>query len=368
MTLESSLAALAGLRHRLDVEGPSETLLAAVREQVEALPADAPEICRAFGAQVLKGVESAPRARRRPVVEIEPGEIPVPGEDVVAVGPEELEGEEVQLDRGRAAAAPSAPTPISQAYDREVQAIANLGVRLPLRAPAVNIPGHVTPLPETHGLVHGGVIQAHGFRLVVKAFRFQETRKEGLSYRQVSAVAGVCDRIDDDGKRSTWSTAQRLKQWYASTSAVLPAPPYALIPGGSHGFYRPAYLMRWLLSNGLKGPTTPLQDDGLPDPLFYTGKVLRVGTASRYSHSAFREAPPPATSLENALFISNAGGNSGFLIDTPYVSVFSLGPDTSSVIVTLPRVFREATTDQNGTITHFVREANPGWEARLFSA
>ncbi len=365
-TIEDHLAELAELRHRLDVEGHNEALAASVREAVESLPPDAPEVYRAFGAEVLRSVEAARgRRSRRPIVQAEPGKLPGPGEAATVIGPD---GEEAQPGpRSLAAAASASTNALSQAYDREVQAIAGLGVRFPQRAPVVEeVPGHVTRLPEAHGLVHGGIVQARGFRLVVKAYRFFEHTKASTTLsRHVEVVAGVCDRFDDSGKlAATWSTAERLEPWYASTSAALPAPPCVPASGGLHGFYRPASLLARFLNKEPK--LRPLEDDGLPDPLFYTGKVLRDGKRSTYSLTGFREAPFPATSLENALFTADARSSAGFVIDTPYVSVFSLGPGSPAVIVTLPRVFRDATIDSRGAVSQLQRSA--GWEVRLFSA
>ncbi len=300
---ESSLAEmarLAGLRHRLDMEGYSEALAASVRETVESLPPDLPEVCRAYGAEVLRSVEaSRGQGSRWPSMQVEPEELSGPGEEAM----------------GFAAAG----------SDHKVVFTPGLDLRFPLPAPRVEVPGHVTALPETHGLVHGGVIQARGFRLVVKAFPFYEIKQESSSlYRFVAVAAGVCDRFDGSGKLvSTWSTAERLGSRYASTAVALPPPPLATIPGGIQGFFR------------------------------FRGRGIR-------SWDRWKRLKRERDKL-------GIRSSSSFVIDTPYVSVFSLGPDSSAVIVSLPRVFRDATVGKdNKTVYRFERKES--WEVRLFSA
>lgn len=242
---------------------------------------------------------------------------------------------------------------------------------LPWRHRQAAIPGIVEPLQDDcNGLVHGGVILARDFRLVVKAYHHGQCTVKRARRRTVDVVAGVCEKQDFDGRvLETWTTAPKLGDRYASASVKLTRPHE--LPSGIlenfETFYLPSSSRISAFRKFLGQPTEPVTDDGLPDPLYYLGR-LRKKTQVGASASGFLRAPAPANAIENPYFQVTPAEPGLFAIDSPFVTVFVPGPRAENVLVSMVSCFREATLVGSGSRTRLKRfEREKTWEVRLFS-
>lgn len=362
--IERALAGLMALKQRWVLEGGPNALAEELDRRAGELGVTSPDTVRAFA----DGLRSAVR---RPAPVLAPGGVPAPPPDppeVTAAG-----GVEAAVS---VAAQPALPhlAQLAKLYQAEVDLFKKKYPRLPVRNSGADRPGHVRVFTEHGGLVHGGEVRAANFRLVCKAYRFFEhsTTRQGVRHTEV--VAGVCEQFAPDGRLlATWSTAERLQPRFASTTVALPATA-SVSTGTGFGYAHSGFYMsaRRALDSMAPNPSVPGTDDGVPDPFLYTGRTIAYGKKNRLRYglrSGFAIPPAPEVSVENPLFLGAAGEASpGFVFNTPYLSVCSLGPDTQDVVVAVLSAYRTAAFGPDPRVTRPAEFArNPGeWHIRLF--
>lgn len=268
-------------------------------------------------------------------------------------------------------------------------ALSSAAHQLPARNSGTTSAKHVQLFTQNNGLIHGGIITIGSNKLVCRAFRYFKRKAALAASSYIEVVAGVCEQIDGNGRVvQKWTTAERLPEMYQSTSQSLPT--YACRDdhnlGEGEGFYHSVQYasaltqalkdLRKKATNGKKTFTLApieLPDDGQPDPAYYQGQFKAIGQSqlpfSRLfailGHH-FSTPPGPDTAVENALYNNRPIGTKGYVINTPYISVFSLGPSVPVVIVSMIGVYREAVLHFQGTpiMKRFERKA--GWSVRSF--
>lgn len=245
--------------------------------------------------------------------------------------------------------------------------------QLPVRNAGSTTAKHVQLFTQSNGLVHGGVISIGSSRLVCRAFRFYRSGNN----HNLDVVAGVCEQMDASGKVvQRWTTAERLTDMYQNTSQPLPA--YACrYDGGSttgwmgfaggqtEGFYHGERFATELM-NAIRALTKPnllrprATKGGLPFEVPDTGPHRDY-----YLKTSFSTPPGPDTAVENALYDKLPTASAGYVINTPYLSVFSPSPLLPIVIVSMVGVYREAWMNASQSVTRFERKA--GWTVRSFT-
>lgn len=400
-TVEGALSELLALRDRWQRGGRTRSLAKAVQQKAREL-GSLSGLAASFSDEIAAAVErpEIPGPRTR-IPERVGGVIEVDGEiDGLA---SMLAGDTPSAASPAALAASSELAPMAakkkKTIDfgallaRESRAVMGELDRLPVRNQGQSNPGHVELFDQHDGLIHGGVVQARGFRVVCKAFRSFHCHSHKKVHRATDVVAGVCEQIADGDKRigAPWSTAKRLQDRYASTAVKLPKGACRVkigpgnlwrgIPVEISGFYRNSSWPRDLQAGFEAAAGKPVRrnppgtpsgfvesDDGLPNAVLYAGKVVDAGKKSLSFASGFLRNPPPAESIENALYATLPEPAPGFVINTPYLSVFSPGPDSPSVLVAMVGAYREARligVSPKFRITDFEREAQ--WHVKIFS-
>lgn len=234
------------------------------------------------------------------------------------------------------------------------------GQKLPLRFSGNDIPGHVVTAKEHDGLVHGGVITTHSYTLTCRAYISLEYQSKDM----VAVVAGICrQKRPDGGVMGSWCTAQRLERYYTDPTFRLPAGAFISNAQGSHyhGFYIP---LRWFVTGALArldGTKIVIyEDSGVPlHPYIYN-------PPSHFNPSChmFMQSPTHESAIENALYMGeHIESSPGFVIDSPYIKVFSPGPDSPRTIVSMVGAHRELHSSRNHL--EYKREAR--WYVKTFT-
>jgi hypothetical protein len=184
-----------------------------------------------------------------------------------------------------------------------------------------------------------------------------------------AVVAGVCEQKDKSGNViSRWSTAERLQEYYSSTSIPLPT-----FPGRwdlSSGIFRGYYFNKWYYSNECfiemkkqmkNGHCCILEspDDGIPGNIPYNPPA---NYNANFHH--FMRPPTYKTAVENALCDQPAYCSDGFPLCTPYIKVFSPGPNFQKVIVSMIGAFREIRISGRPPQVRYERKAE--WYVKTF--
>ncbi|MEL6345300.1 MAG: hypothetical protein AAFV53_19495 [Myxococcota bacterium] len=390
--LEPLLTALHDARRALHAQGKAAEPL--VQETISALPRNAPALLHAFGNVLSKQATTASPVRARFVPR------PPPPPDEAHQEFEDLSELTVSSPTRKARSSQVFRRPrFSKAWlakhNQTLRAVRSLGQPLPIRDPGPPDLPWVKPLPETYrGLVHGGIVQGRGFYVIVRAFRsFEHLHLPGAKRQQVEQVAGVCEiRRDDHSLIQRFSSEFSLHTQYESAHVPLTQNAMEIKePRLKHlqGFYIPTSMVRSATIRykvHLRPQTLGIDyepcDDGLPEPLHYIPVCVDLERQSRISWPSCFSAipaqhghdpdPGPEGSLEHALHIPSHAPMPGFVIDTPYVSVFAPGPDATSMIVSLVGVAREATvhvgrkTPRHGRIASFTRRER--WVVQMVGA
>lgn len=240
---------------------------------------------------------------------------------------------------------------------------------LPVRNCCTDIPGHITCFREHNGLIHGGIRHASGYTLTCRAFRLEYTHTGDKVERNhvVAIVAGVCEQKDGSGKtRFVWSTAQRLKNYYSSTSAELPTSSFRFIRAGEFiGHYAP---LMWPLevAQAKFRPGTEVKDSG--QPALTPGISLRIISFGGSPNMNMWANPPHYnTAVENVLYNHKPGCTDGFPICTPYITVFAPDPQIKETIVSMVGAFREQYSKGYLPAPHYSYKRNAEWYCKTFS-
>ena len=219
---------------------------------------------------------------------------------------------------------------------------------LPIRNRCTDIPGHVTCFKEHNGLIHGGVVHAPDYLLRCKAYSFLHIRPTtGNSQTHTVVVAGVCDQKSPSGQViNTWSIAERLKEYYSSTSISLPTTCFKWnrTTYTSVGHYMP--------ENTRPGESP---DSGSPRRSYYDPP----DNPSRL----YQQAPSYENAVENALYTKRPICSEGFPICTPYIKVFHPDPNVKETIVFLMGAYREVWYNLGGSAKH---ERKAQWYCKTF--
>ena len=369
--LDSALSELVQLKWTWEYEDRSAQTTRRIEEltrQLESQGAGVYADCAVLLRKSMAGARPLSRmmlAKRKPPNPDAETATPLsPVEELVAALP-------VDFDKVQESDVPSLLARASQAPASTESTALEAPVRLPVRNATATDASHVRLFTEYGGLVHGGVISIGKSRLVCRAFSyFRHTSDRPLlgpgQTQRVHVVAGVCEQFDPAGKVvQRWSTAEKLQDVYQSTSQALPDQAWRVrnLLGTGEGFYEAPLtpdatrnLFKTIQGSGY----APIADSGTPNAKLYSGSDF------------FGVSPGPDSALENALYRGQGSASSGWVINTPYLSVFSPSPQLSTVIVAMVGVYREASWTTRGKpfkklttrMDRFTRKAQ--WSVRSF--
>jgi hypothetical protein len=338
--IDLALAELADLEWHWQHEGRPFRLKNQIAELAGRLMAELPEEYRPYPKSIMEGVsgQSTAASLDPSPVESQPSTTdrasPLAEAEAFLTAMPEMWNElpEPVLEQLRAAPAQSEAPP--------EQSLTMAAGQLPARNSGTTA-RHVQLFTQNNGLIHGGTIRIGSGALVCRAFRFFNW--EGLTRTDV--VAGVCEQMDASGKVvQRWTTADRLKEMYQSATQPLPGFAASTTPAGkTHGFYvseqhikNVALAVNKTLKTKKPFPPVETPDNGTPATTIYQGRAdTLLGVMNPFSIP-----PGPDTAVENALFSTQPGATGGFIVKTPYLSVFSPTPQLPVVIVSMVTVSR----------------------------
>lgn len=237
---------------------------------------------------------------------------------------------------------------------------------LPVRNCCNDIPGHIECFKENNGLIHGGIVHTPSYTLVCRAFRFFVWKNLGkFDDLSTDVVAGICEQKDRSGNLiNRWSTAERLQEYYSSTSIPLPAfaEQYDMNNLIFRGYYYPQRFIKDVFEQGRQGRrVVESPDDGIP----IQGFIYNPPPNFNPAFHQFMRPPTYETAVENALYNQPAYCTDGFPICTPYIKVFSPGPGCQETIVSMIGAYREIRISGRPPQVWYERKAE--WYVKTFN-
>ncbi len=192
---------------------------------------------------------------------------------------------------------------------REQQLLEQQGRKLPLRYSGRDVPGHVEHCRKMNGLVHGGTITTRWYTLQCRAFL--SSGLEQNDHGRKGSVGGCTEQRGLDGELMTrWSTALKARKYHNDLTRS--APQAFSFYYSNHSFPFDALLRQ---KTG-----EAVHDSGVP-------------------FASYRSRP---RALWNPLCVPEMSEKSRHMpIVSPYVKVFSPGPDVRTTIVAMVGAYWE---------------------------
>lgn len=195
---------------------------------------------------------------------------------------------------------------------------------LPVRNQWHTDAAHVKLFQNHNGLIHGGIVRIGSGTLECRAYRTFETitrrlqHGKGSTFEVTEVIGGTCTVRNAAGTIvGTWSVAPGLREFY---NAAKPAPP---VQDGRAAFAEPNYRRVYgFYRAGQKKGSDDIFDTGRPSFIvhMHDGKTV--------------------TDVDDVRYVQWPVSTDGFVIDTPYVSVFSPSPDFRNPIVQMIGSYR----------------------------
>lgn len=380
--LDATMTKLMNLRQTWIDERFPGNLADEMQKELGDLPAGLSEVHQEFFEQLETELDQGV-VEAGPQAVIKPQQLPVPDGDAVTYSQEVVESRLSELLRifnpGLKPAIESMQSAIRESLQAgEAQVSGGEQLILPVRNRCTDIPGHIECFKEHNGLIHGGIIHTSDYTLVCKAYRFFVWRVLDLGERlETDVVAGVCEQKDRTGQIiKRWATAERLQDYYATTSIALPdysmriEKPFAggwaeRLSGYCHPDLLAPELFMFVMEHWndliVDVPDThgPAQYEYNPPPgppAYFNPKF-----------DQFMRPPTYQTAVENALYNQPAYCTEGYPICTQYIKVFSPSPESDITIVAMIGAYREKWVSP-GPPPYTVRhERKAEWHVKTFS-
>lgn len=250
---------------------------------------------------------------------------------------------------------------------------------LPMRYIPPTLKGHVEPLPIHHnGLIHGAMIRKERYNIFCYAHRwfYHKSERWGKKYRHTQSVykeevAGLYEKYNKDGislglpvrnvslfedvfvnasspsyldkqcTTSLWHFGPRKRQHVAMENT------WFYLPNDKDDTEQfkidPAldYSTTDLIRNNLPTSTAEEPVKILHEDTYHTSKFIDNPNFDNMFYS--KENPPPEKWLSMADVTIASEASSGFVVNSPYIKVFSLGPEIPTTIVSILNCTRDCT-------------------------
>jgi hypothetical protein len=376
-SIDAKMTTLTNIRQDWIHQNRPNALADKMRSELKSLPANLPEIHKAFFKTFEKDLNRGAEGQPLPtVVETADSQIATTETiDYSSETPAELPPELARLvyPDGQAVQ-PQTRQPVSQAVQAESAGILAAGPpSLPVRNRCVDINGHVECFRMNNGLIHGGIIQTPSFFLVCRAFRFFIWKTVGKLFNgdeyQTDVVAGICEKRDKQGGLlERWGVDNRSIQVFNNYPLNLPT--YAMRYDRTNlkeivqsGYYYPMRFNPFVSSDFREH--FKRGDKVIEVPDYAPPEYIPYNPPANFNAEfhQFKRSPTYETAVENALYNQPAICSDGFPICTQYIKVFSPSPKMGTVIVSLVSAYREKTLI--GTIATHNRHAS--WSVKTFS-